>query len=651
MLSKSLRTTTALLAVLSLMQPFQALAQPLPRANGNASENGAMPDPGTGNAHARMLSFEEICADAMITDAGACELHLKELLAVAQADAEGAVAAAAQAALEAEAAARAAAEAGVKGKVKAEAQKLERAAADAELRAAQTVDAANLLSAEAEAAAAAAAEAEPAANSAPAADAQTTGKAAGKPIEPAEANGQAAVAAAAAAEKRDRAKAEAQAKAEAKAEVKADAEAEAQADAAAAAAAQAQTEADAVAAGQDGSPASEATAGTSEPPAPVVEECAAALVDADGTLRCVDELTPDTIDAIAAETNTDVQTGGEVAIEEITDDTRRSSSEEFIDQRVDEKAARTVKQGDRQAETTIAANGSGLSSLEKAGLLALGAVVVGAILANGQRVEANTGDRVIVVDDDGSYSVFKDDDALLRQPGSQVRTERYSDGSIRTIVTRPDGTRIITIRDSTGQVLQRRRVDQDGREYLLIDDTRSFEPVAVKDLPKLKYKDFDYRAASDRQGLRQALLAADQRGLGRRYSLRQARDYVEVRELAPEINLRAITFDTNSAALEPPQAERLEQMGLLMRELIRDDPTEIFLIEGHTDAVGSTGYNLLLSDRRAESVALAFSEYFGVPVENMVVQGYGERFLKIPTQEDERLNRRVAVRRITVLLR
>jgi outer membrane protein OmpA-like peptidoglycan-associated protein len=35
----------------------------------------------------------------------------------------------------------------------------------------------------------------------------------------------------------------------------------------------------------------------------------------------------------------------------------------------------------------------------------------------------------------------------------------------------------------------------------------------------------------------------------------------------------------------------------------------------------------------------------------MVVQGYGERFLKIPTQQAERVNRRVAVRRITTLMR
>jgi outer membrane protein OmpA-like peptidoglycan-associated protein len=50
-------------------------------------------------------------------------------------------------------------------------------------------------------------------------------------------------------------------------------------------------------------------------------------------------------------------------------------------------------------------------------------------------------------------------------------------------------------------------------------------------------------------------------------------------------------------------------------------------------------------------VALALSEYFRVPTENMVVQGYGESFLRIQTQDAERLNRRVAVRRITPLVR
>ena len=58
----------------------------------------------------------------------------------------------------------------------------------------------------------------------------------------------------------------------------------------------------------------------------------------------------------------------------------------------------------------------------------------------------------------------------------------------------------------------------------------------------------------------------------------------------------------------------------------------------------------VLSDRRAESVANVLSEQFEVPPENLVTQGYGEQFLKVPTEAAERLNRRVAVRRITPLM-
>jgi outer membrane protein OmpA-like peptidoglycan-associated protein len=61
--------------------------------------------------------------------------------------------------------------------------------------------------------------------------------------------------------------------------------------------------------------------------------------------------------------------------------------------------------------------------------------------------------------------------------------------------------------------------------------------------------------------------------------------------------------------------------------------------------------NLALSDRRAESVALALTEYFDIPPENMVVQGYGETELLIDTLENEPLNRRVEVRVITPLMR
>jgi OOP family OmpA-OmpF porin len=39
-----------------------------------------------------------------------------------------------------------------------------------------------------------------------------------------------------------------------------------------------------------------------------------------------------------------------------------------------------------------------------------------------------------------------------------------------------------------------------------------------------------------------------------------------------------------------------------------------------------------------------------VPAENLTSQGYGEQYLKIPTQDAERQNRRVTIRNITPLL-
>ena len=85
--------------------------------------------------------------------------------------------------------------------------------------------------------------------------------------------------------------------------------------------------------------------------------------------------------------------------------------------------------------------------------------------------------------------------------------------------------------------------------------------------------------------------------------------------------------------------------------MLNRDPDQVYLIEGHTDAVGTNVANLALSDRRAESVADILSNYYGIPPENLVTQGYGEQYLKIPTVAAERENRRVAFRNITYLLR
>ncbi|MCC6008221.1 MAG: OmpA family protein [Rhodobacteraceae bacterium] len=564
MTAVSLRSSTAVIIAVSLMQPLPALAQlasPPERAGGASSENR--------NGRADRRTPEETCAEAMVFDALACELHL---LSSESASAVGA-----------------------------------RARPDAAGRrdgSAQPVNGADV-----------------------AEGADPEGKA---EADAADSRGEADARAQEARETEASAKTVIRAEAEAEAELEARAEAEKE---------RAEDE-------------STDTAQGSEPVA-IVEDCLAEVIASDGTIVCADTLIGATVAAIGAGADDGYDATADVVTEIVTESDTRSSDEEFRDVvREDDDVER--ENGQTEADSTsVAAPAAarGLSDLEKAGLFVLGAAVVGAVLTAGQRVESNTGDRVIVIDDDGQYRVLKDDDALLRQPGSEMRTERFADGSTRTTVTREDGARIITVRDSAGRALRRVRIEPDGREYLLIDDTRPFEPVVLRDLPRPSFEDISFQDASDRESLRAALLAAEQRDIGRSFSLRQVRDNAGVRALAPVINLEAVTFATNSAAVQPSQAERLRQVGLLMRDLVIENPTELFLIEGHTDAVGNAGYNLLLSDRRAESVALALSEYFGVPAENMVIQGYGEGFLRVATEDAERLNRRVAVRRITTLVR
>ena len=314
----------------------------------------------------------------------------------------------------------------------------------------------------------------------------------------------------------------------------------------------------------------------------------------------------------------------------------------------DEFAAAPTRRGDGRK--------SGLSDLEKAGLLVLGALAVGAIIKSGndagddRRVVSNTGDRVVVLQPDGTYRVLKDDDTLIRRPGSTVRTETFTDGSTRTIVERDDGTQVVTIRDATGRVLRRATYDDRGREIVLIDDLGREEAVVVSELPRPKSRIVISSKDSD-VALKRELAALEAERAGRTFSLRQIREIPQVRALAAVIDTQNVTFASGSSAIVAAEARNLADLGRVMQDLLDDNPDEIFLVEGHTDATGKAALNLALSDRRAESVALALTEYFDIPPENMVVQGYGETELLIDTQASEAANRRVEVRVITPLMR
>ena len=337
----------------------------------------------------------------------------------------------------------------------------------------------------------------------------------------------------------------------------------------------------------------------------------------------------------------------------VTAETARDATEDFATNlrgELKDAGVPVVGPADGSAPAAAARSDSDLeTALKDAVLPALAGMVVGQMLSNNREVALNSGDRVVVQRADGSQEVLKDDNALLLRPGSTVQTENYADGSQRTIVTREDGSQVVTIRDADLRVLRRTLVNTDGTTVALIDETAAVQPVDVASLPRpadpvvvtpsAPLTDEELRAALRRET-----------DVGRTFTLGQIRNIPEVRALVAPVDIQAITFDTGSAAIKPDQAQALAALGRVIADQVRQNPAEMFLIEGHTDTVGADAMNLALSDRRAESVALALTEFFRVPPENMVVQGYGERFLKIPREGDIRVNRRAAVRRITDLM-
>ncbi|MEM9231450.1 MAG: OmpA family protein [Pseudomonadota bacterium] len=324
----------------------------------------------------------------------------------------------------------------------------------------------------------------------------------------------------------------------------------------------------------------------------------------------------------------------EVEKELVTEDTSRSSSE----------------------EADGSSNGSNADLLKLLGV-AGAALVAGQLLANGDEVVSQDGDRMIVRRD-GELLVRKDEGALLRRPGSEIQTETFADGSSRSTVTRENGIRVVTIRDADGNSIRRTRLLTDGREVVLFDDTAddASDALTDADLEAIRAAQRKARAerlntaAAERDSLR-AALRRDARAVNRGFSLRQIRQNVALREMIPPIDLDQINFRTGSAVITAREADALADLGDAIVDLILDNPDEVFLVEGHTDAIGSETSNLALSDRRAESVALALTEYFNVPPESLVVQGYGENYLLVDTQGAARENRRATVRRITPLLR
>jgi outer membrane protein OmpA-like peptidoglycan-associated protein len=285
------------------------------------------------------------------------------------------------------------------------------------------------------------------------------------------------------------------------------------------------------------------------------------------------------------------------------------------------------------------------------------------IEAGGKRKVIEEPGKRFIVKEHGRIVVRHDEtERFQRRPGARV--DRRPDGTVETIYIRKDGVRIVSVVDSHGRLLRRYRRDPDGRERNLIDSRGYYRRLGVGagvlgiialqlpplqlTIPREKYI-VDYEGASD-DDLDEALEAPPIEDLDRAYSLEEIRDSYDLRARVRSIDIDTIHFDSGAWEVTPDQHGRLARIARAILRVLERNEEAVFMIAGHTDAVGSAEDNASLSDRRALAVAEVLTEQFDVPPENLVTQGYGEQHLKIDTEGSEPRNRRVSILNITALM-
>ncbi len=107
------------------------------------------------------------------------------------------------------------------------------------------------------------------------------------------------------------------------------------------------------------------------------------------------------------------------------------------------------------------------------------------------------------------------------------------------------------------------------------------------------------------------------------------------------VNLPEVTFEFNSAQLTPVAKRQLAEVGkALSMEAFKSSK---FIIAGHTDAVGGEGYNLQLSQARAEAAVSFLVKEHGLDASRLKATGKGESALLPDVAGDSGANRRVEI--------
>lgn len=104
-----------------------------------------------------------------------------------------------------------------------------------------------------------------------------------------------------------------------------------------------------------------------------------------------------------------------------------------------------------------------------------------------------------------------------------------------------------------------------------------------------------------------------------------------------------VTFATNKSNLTQEEQQKLDEIAQTVGS------TKLYMIQvvGHTDSTGSAGYNLALSQRRADTVVRYLTQKHNIPVVVVHNVGYGE---DVPVASNKTREGRAGNRRVEVTI-
>jgi outer membrane protein OmpA-like peptidoglycan-associated protein len=126
----------------------------------------------------------------------------------------------------------------------------------------------------------------------------------------------------------------------------------------------------------------------------------------------------------------------------------------------------------------------------------------------------------------------------------------------------------------------------------------------------------------------------------RSLSTGEREEIAEIASTKPNIDLD-IQFDYNSAEISKTSMPAVQELGKALSNASLKGST--FVVAGHTDAIGSEGYNQDLSERRADTIKRYLTEKYGIVGTDLVTVGYGKSKPKDPNAPMDPINRRVQV--------